>query len=92
MNLTPAQLQKQINDTSDESFQLYQELAGIEERSTLVKIELMKTCKSGKEVEMRWNATDDGRREIYLKTYLRGLGHKRSALILEQKANNGNAW
>ena len=92
MNLTPRQLQDKLNSISDESYKLHQELAEIAARSADAKFELMKICKSGKEVDMRYAATEDGKREAYLKVYLKGLGHKRTALIMESKANSGNSW
>lgn len=85
-------MQEALNKISDESFALHQELAGIRERSGEAKLELMRTCKNGKEIDMRWAATPDGRRESYLEVYLKGLSHKRTALILETKANAGNSW
>lgn len=89
MKLTPAQLQEQLNKISDESYELHQELAGIVERSADAKLELMRTCKSGKKVDMRYSATPDGKREAYLKIYLKGLSHKRTAIIQEVKSNSG---
>jgi hypothetical protein len=91
-NLTPKQLEEEVERISDESFELHQELADIVQRSAVTKLELMRECKSGKEVEMKYDATADGRREAYLKIYLKGLSHKRTALILEYKANAGTSW
>lgn len=85
-------MQEALNKISEESYELHQELAAIRERSGEAKLELMRTCKNGKEVEMRWAATPDGRRESYLQVYLKGLSHKRTALILEARANAGNSW
>ncbi len=92
MKLTPALLEQAIQEISEESFILHQELASIVERAATVKLGLMGTSKSGKEVEMKYAATDDGKREAYLKIYLKGLSHKRTALILEYKANQGTSW
>lgn len=92
MNLTPRQLQEQLNTISEESYQLHQELAGIVERSANAKLDLLKQGMSGKEVDMRYNATADGKRESFLKIYLKGLSHKRSAMIMESKANAGHSW
>lgn len=89
MNLTPRQAQEQLTKISEESFQLHQELASIVERAADAKFELMKTCKNGKEIDMKYAATEDGKREAYLKIYLKGLSHKRTALIEESKANRG---
>ena len=90
MKLTPEQLQEQLNEISEHSYQLHQELAGIVERAPDIKLELMAICKSGKEVDTRYEATPDGKREQYLKVYLKGLGHKRTAIIQEIKANSGH--
>lgn len=90
MKLTPAQLQEQLNEISDESFSKHQELALLAERSADAKFELMKTSKNGKEVDMKYNASESGKRETYLKIYLKGLSHKRTAIIQELKANQGH--
>ena len=92
MNLTPRQLQEQLSAISDESFTLHQELATIAERSGDAKLELMKTCESAKEIEMKYDATPDGKRAAYLKIYLRGLSHRRTALIEESKSNRGGTF
>lgn len=89
MNTTPRQLQEALNKVSEESYALHQELAEIVERSADTKLELLKVCNSGKEVETRYAATADGKREAFLKVYLRGLSHKRTALLEESKANRG---
>ena len=92
MNLTPRQLQDKLNEISDESYEKHQELAELSIKAADLKLELMRDCKSGKEVEMRYAATITGKREEYLKIYLKGLSHKRTALIQEAKANSGNSW
>ncbi len=89
MKTTPRQIQESLNEISEESYALHQELAGIAERSADAKFALMATCKNGKEVDMTYAATPDGKREAYLKVYLKGLSHKRTALIEESKANRG---
>ncbi len=88
--MTPRALQEKLNAISDESYRLHQEMATIVERSAEAKLELMKTCGSGKEVDMRYAATADGRRESYLRVYLRGLSHLRTSIIQEVKANSGH--
>lgn len=92
MKLTPAQLQEQLNEISQESFEKHQELALLAERGAEARFELMKTSKNGKEVEMKYDASESGKREIYLKIYLKGLSHKRTAIIQELKANSGGHW
>lgn len=89
MKTTPRQIQEALNAISDESYELHQELATLAERGADARLELMAICKNGKEVEMRYAATPDGKREAYLKVYLKGLSHKRTALIEESKANRG---
>ncbi len=92
MNLTPKALEEEVERISNESYELHQELADIVQHSAATKMELMKTSKNGKEVDMKYNATAYGRREAYLKIYLKGLSHKRTSLIMEYKANAGISW
>lgn len=89
MNVTPRQLQEQLTKISDESFALHQELADLVGKAADIKIDLLTTCKNGKEVEMRFEATDTGKRIAFLKIYLRGLTAKRGALLEESKSNRG---
>ena len=91
MNITPRQLQEKLNAISEHSYKLHQELADLTMKAADAKLELMKTCKSGKEVDMFYAATENGKRENYLKVYLKGLSHKRTALIMETKANSGSS-
>lgn len=104
MNVTPAQLQEQFSKISQESFELHQELAEIEARSGTAWLEIKKTTATydGKniaahfatnaEVDKLYAATDDGKRAVYLKVYLKGLSHKRTAILSEIKANSGQSW
>ncbi len=92
MAVTPRQLQEQLTAISDESFALHQELAEISCRSADAKFELMKDGSNGKRVDMLYAASVDGKRENYLKIYLKGLSHKRTALIEESKANRGGTF
>lgn len=87
--ITPALLTEQINKVSDEYFELSQELASIAERKGTAWLDMRKSCKTNAETEQLWAASPDGRRESYLKIYLKGLEKKRGALILEWKSNNG---
>lgn len=91
MALTPRQLQEQLNKISDESYQKHQELAELSMTAAETRLELMKTCKNGKEIEMRFDATPQGKRITFLSIYLKGLSHKRTALIQEAKANS-SSW
>jgi len=92
MKTTPRELQESLTTISEESFAKHQELATLVERSADAKLELMKTCGSGKEVELKYAGTEDGKREAYLRIYLRGLSHKRTSIISEIKTNAGNSW
>jgi uncharacterized protein YxeA len=92
MKLTPSQLQEQLTAISEESYEKHQELADIVMRSADIKMQLMKESKSNAEVMMKYAATEDGKREAYLKIYLKGLGHKRTSIIQEVKANSGSSY
>lgn len=92
MSLTPRALQDKLNEISDESYEKHQELANLSSLAADAKLELMRTCKNGKEVDMRYAATENGKREEFLKIYLKGLSHKRTALIMESKSNAGHSW
>lgn len=97
MNLTPAGLIEKINKVSDEYFALSQELAEIAERKGMrwldIKSEnigdkIAPRQRTNAEVDKVWEASADGRRESYLKIYLKGLEKLRGALVLEHRANN----
>lgn len=92
MNLTPRQLQDKLNAISDESYEKHQELAELSMKAADTKLQLMLNCKNGKEVEMRFDATPEGKRINFLNIYLKGLSHKRTALIQETKANSNGSW
>ena len=92
MSTTPAQLQEKINLVSDEFYAKSQELADIAERKGTVMLDLIKEHKTRAAAEIYWDATPDGRRESYLKIYLRGLQAKRGAMVLEHKSNMGNLY
>jgi uncharacterized protein YxeA len=92
MAITPRQLQEQLNKISDESFEKHQRLAELSMIAAEKKLELMRTCKNGKEVDMTFDATKEGKEITFLTIYLKGLSHKRTALISEAKANAGGSW
>lgn len=83
---------EKINEISDEYYELSQELAGISERKGTAMLDLLAEHKKRNIAETYWDATADGKREAYLKMYLRGLGAKRAALILTHKADMGSGW
>lgn len=92
MSVTPRQLQEQLTAISEESFALHQELAELSSKSADAKFDLMKDGSNGKRVDMLYAATETGKRENYLKIYLKGLSHKRTSIIQELKANSGHSW
>lgn len=92
MNLTPKSLIESINAISDEYFELCTEMANIAERSGVAWLEIRQTCKTNAEADQAWRTTPDGRREQYLKWYLKGLEKKRAALVMEYKSNQGTGW
>ena len=69
----PRDLVEDINTLADEYYKLSDELGQIAERSGTAWLELRKTCKTNAEADQLWNTTPDGRREAYLKFYLKGL-------------------
>lgn len=94
MKLLPKELEDSFRKISDESYALHQELAGIAERSGTAWLE-MKQANNGAtvaEIDKLYAATSDGRREAYLKIYLKGLGHKRTQILSEIKNNAGTSW
>ena len=92
MNLTPRQLQDQLNTISDESYRLHMELATLESELDTTWLGLRSSCETDGECTRKLGATEKGKRRAYLKIYLKGLSHKRTALIQESKANSGNSW
>lgn len=92
MKLTPLQIQEALNKISEESYELHQELATLESALDTTWLELRASCKTDGECTRKLGATEKGSRRAYLKIYLKGLGHKRTALIQESKANSGHSW
>lgn len=89
MTLTPRQLTEKINVLSDEYFKLSQELAEIAARKGDAWLMLRKESATNAEADQKWNTMSDGKREAYLKIYLKGLEKLRGAHVLEFRANNG---
>jgi len=89
MNLTPRQLIKSINSVSDEFFKLSMEMGNIAERKGTAWLELRSTCKTNAECDQKWSSLADGKRENYLRWYLKGLQAKRGALMMEHRSNTG---
>lgn len=88
-NITEKALVADINTLSEEYYSLSQELALIAERKGTEWLTLRRECSSNAEATYTWDATPDGKREAYLKIYLRGLEKLRGARILEYKSNSG---
>ena len=89
MATTPKQLQESINTISDEFFAACQEMATIAEAKGTAWLSLRKNCKTNAEADQTWDASENGRRENYLKWYIKGLQAKRGALMMEHRANSG---
>lgn len=82
---------KLINEVSDEFYEKSMELAEIATRKASAWMEIRKVGSyTIAETDKIWEATEDGKREVYLRIYLRGLQAKRGALILEHKADSGS--
>jgi hypothetical protein len=92
MKLTPQQVTEAINEISDESFTLHQELATLNARMGGEWLVIRATCETNGECDRKLGATKDGQRAEYLKWYLKGLAHKRTALLEESKNNRGSSW
>lgn len=89
--MTPKFIVDQIARLSDEYFKYSIEMGEIAERSGVAWLETRKTCPTNAETDKVWSGTADGRREAYLKWYLRGLEKKRGALILQLRMMEGEA-
>lgn len=92
---------EQINAVSDEYFELSMELANIAERKGTAWLEIKNQFinigaeikqRTNAEVDKLWDATADGRREAFLKIYLKGLEKRRGAYILEYKSGAGTQF
>lgn len=88
MVLTPRALIEEINALSDEYYEKSQEMATIAEKKGTAWLELRSTCKTNAEANALWDASELGRRENYLKWYLKGLEKKRGARLTEYRANS----
>lgn len=69
------------------------ELAGILSKKDTEWLELRKACSTDKECDRRWGASEGGKRESYLRYFLKGLEKRMSAIrahlrILEHEARN----
>jgi len=81
---------EQISALSDEYYNICEEAGQIAERKGTAWLELRRQCKTNAECDQQWAATADGRRENYLKYYIKGVSAKRGALILQLRAEQGS--
>lgn len=81
---------EQISVLSDEYYNLCEEMGQICERSGFAWLEMRKECATNAECDAKWAATADGKRENYLRWYIKGLQAKRGALILQLRAEQGS--
>lgn len=87
--MTPDQLLQKIGELSDEFYNVCEEAGSIAERKGYAWLEMRKNYKTNSECDQAWAATADGRRESYLKWYVKGLAAKRGSLILRLRAEQG---
>lgn len=87
--MTPRQLQESLNAISEELFAACQEMASIASEKGTSWLGLRASCKTNGECDQKWAASDTGKRENYLKWYIKGLTAKRGAILQETKSNNG---
>ena len=90
MNGTPENLLEEIGALSDEYYSMCEEMGQLAERKGVAWLELRKVCKTNAECDQQWAATADGKRENYLKWYIKGLQAKRGSLILRLRADTGS--
>ena len=78
-----------ISDLSEEYYSLCEEMGQLAERKGEAWLVLRKECKTNAECDQKWAATADGKRENYLKWFVKGLQAKRGSLILRLKSEQG---
>lgn len=82
-------LSREIYTLSDEYYKCSIEMGEIAERSGTKWLELRADCKTDKEADRKWDTTADGKREAYLKFYLKGLEKKISSLKMSIRILTG---
>lgn len=87
--MTPLELSKQISELSESYYQASMQMGYIAERSGYGWMEVRKDCKTDAEAHKKWAMTADGKREAYLKWYLKGVEKKISALKMELRMLTG---
>ncbi len=88
--MTPQELLNKISVLSDEYYTVCEEAGQIAERKGYAWLELRKKCSTNAEADQLWAASADGRREAFLKYYIKGLSALRGSLILQLKADQGS--
>lgn len=83
------QVSGEIYTLSDNYYKCSVEMGSIAERSGTAWLELRKDCKTDKECDRKWDTTADGKRENYLKFYLKGCEKKIAALKMEARILTG---
>lgn len=82
-------LSRQIYELSDFYYKASLEAGEIAERSGTAWLELRKDCKTDKECDRKWDTTADGKRDNYLRFYLKGCEKKISAMRLQLRILTG---
>lgn len=90
---SPRELSEEQLQLSSEYQTASTEAGEIASKKDLEWLALRKTCDSDKECDRRWGATPEGRRETYLRFYMKGLEKRMSAIkahlrILDVEAHN----
>ena len=91
--LPPRLLSEELLRLSEAYQESSKEAATVSSMKDTEWLELRKTCNSDKECDRRWGATENGKRDAYLRYYLKGLEKRMSAIrahlrILENEARN----
>ena len=78
-----------IDALSTEYYSLCEEAGELAQRKGTAWLELRASCKTNAECDQKWAATADGKRENYLKFYIKGVQAKRGSLILRLRSEQG---
>lgn len=85
----PLELSRDISRLSDDYYKAALEMGTISERSGFGWMELRRECKTDSETHKKWAATADGKREAYLRWYLKAVEKKVSAMKMELRILTG---
>ena len=83
------EITEQIYTLSDEYFKCSIEAGEIAERAAVAWLELRRDYKTNAETDKVWHTTADGRREQYLKYFLKGAEKRLSALRMKARLLTG---